>query len=102
MSAPLLGPLADYDARIISLLGRIDASDINRVIDLLLRCDAASAAPITIFVSSQGGDIVEALKLIDTIGLLRAPLTVVGLGLVEGAGVMLIAAATQRVLYPSA
>jgi len=102
MSAQTLGPLCDYDARIVSLLNRIDSSDINRAVDLLLRCDAASAAPITVFISCQGGDIIEGLKLADTVGLLRSPLTVVALGLVEGAALLLLASATKRVLYPSA
>ena len=102
MVAPVLGPLCDFEARIIGLLGRIDATDVNRVVDLLLRFDASSAKPITVFVSCQGGDIVEGLKITDTLGLLRAPLTAVGMGLIEGAGVLLLASAYQRILYPSA
>ena len=101
MTSPVIAPLCDYDARIVSLLGRIDTNDVNRVVDLLLRLDADSSAPITVFISCQGGDIVEGLKLLDTVQFLRSPLTAVGLGLVEGAGVLLLAAGSNRVLYPS-
>lgn len=102
MAAPAYGPFHDVDARIVSLWGKIDTADINRVIDLLLRFDAASAKPVTIFVNCQGGDVSEGLKLIDTLSLLRSPVMTVGLGLIEGAGLLLLAAAQQRVLFPSA
>ena len=64
--------------------------------------DAASPDPLTIFVSSQGTDVIEGLKLADTIGLMRSPVTAVALGLVEGAGILLLAMATKRIVYPSA
>ena len=101
MTAHQLGPLCDYEARIVSLLGKIDTTDINRVVDLLLRCDAASPDPITIFVSCQGADVIEGLKLADTIGLMRSPVTAVALGWVEGAGILLLAVATKRIVYPN-
>ncbi len=101
MPPSIVAPLFDYDARILSVLGRIGPSEINLVIDQLLRLDHASDDPITVFISSQGGDIVEGLKLLDTLGLLRARITAVGMGLIEGASIFLLAGAEQRILYPS-
>jgi ATP-dependent protease ClpP protease subunit len=102
MPTPLIAPLFDYEARILSLLGRIDPSQVDLAVDQLLRCDADSDDGITVFLSCQGGNLIEGLKLVDSIGLLRSRLTAVGLGLIEGAAVLLLASAHQRILFPSA
>jgi ATP-dependent protease ClpP protease subunit len=102
MSTPLTGALFEYEARILSLLGRIDHSQIDLAVDQLLRCDADSDKDITVFLSCQGGNLIEGLKLVDAVGLLRSRLTAVGLGLIEGAAVLLLASAHQRILFPSA
>ena len=101
MSIPLTGTLFEYEARILSLLGRIDHAKIDLAVDQLLRCDADSDKDITVFLSCQGGNLIEGLKLVDTVGLLRSRLTAVGLGLIEGAAVVLLASAHQRVLFSS-
>jgi ATP-dependent protease ClpP protease subunit len=102
MKSGIVAPLVDSEARILSLLGPMTPSDINLAVDHLLRLDGENAHPITLFVSSQGGGIVEALKMLDTFSLLQAPLTAVGLGFIEGAGSLVLAGASQRVLFPSA
>jgi ATP-dependent protease ClpP protease subunit len=102
MSTPLTGTLFEYEARILSLLGRIDHSQVDLAVDQLLRCDADSDQDITVFLSCQGGNLIEGLKLVDTVGLLRSRLTAVGLGFIEGAAVLLLASAHQRILLPSA
>jgi ATP-dependent protease ClpP protease subunit len=101
MSAPLTGILFEYEARILSLLGPVDHSQINLAIDQLLRCDADSDKDITVFISCQGGNLIEALKLVDTVGLLRSQLTAIGFGLIEGAAVPMLASAHQRILMAS-
>lgn len=101
MSTPLTGTLFEYEARILSLLGRIDHSQIDLAVDQLLRCDAESDKDITVFLSCQGGNLIEGLKLVDAIGLLRSQVTAIGLGLIEGAAVLLLALAHQRVLFSS-
>jgi ATP-dependent protease ClpP protease subunit len=101
MTPSIVAPLLDFEARILSVLGHIGPPEINLVIDQLLRLDHASDAPITVFIGSRGGDVVEALKLLDTLGLLRARITAVGMGLIEGASIFLLAGAQQRILYPS-
>ena len=93
--------LLDYEARIVSLLGAIGEGEINLLIDLLLRCDSESGTDITLYLSSQGGDVLQALKVIDTLRLLRSHVTAVGLGLVEGAAVVVLAACPRRVVFPS-
>ena len=102
MAAPVLGPLCDYEARIVSLLGKIDTNEVNLLVDQLLRLDAESGKPITVFVSCQGGDIIQGLTLLDSLGLLRSTVTAVGMGLIEGAGVLLLAGAHERIVFPSA
>ncbi len=101
MSAPLTGTLFEYEARILSLLGRIDHSHVDLAVDQLLRCDADSDKDITVFLSCQGGNLIEGLKLVDAAGLLRSRLTVIGLGLIEGAAGLLLVSAHQRILLPS-
>jgi ATP-dependent protease ClpP protease subunit len=101
MSTPLTGTLFEYEARILSLLGRIDYPQVDLAVDQLLRSDADSDQDITVFLSCQGGNLIEGLKLVDAVGLLRSRLTAIGLGLVEGAGVLLLVSAHQRILLPS-
>jgi ATP-dependent protease ClpP protease subunit len=101
MSTPLTGTLFEYEARILSLLGRIDHAQVDLAVDQLLRCDADSDKDITVFLSCQGGNLIEGLKLVDTVGLLRSRLTAISLGLIEGAAVLLLASAHQRVLFSS-
>jgi Clp protease len=95
-------PLLDLDSRILSLLGNVGSEEVNLLIDFLLRADEKNAKEITLYVSSKGGDVIEGLKLIDTLRLLRAPVTAVCFGQVEGAGVILLAACAKRVLFSSA
>jgi ATP-dependent Clp protease, protease subunit len=98
--ASAIAPLHDIESRILSLLGTIDSAEVDLLIDLLLRADATNGKEITLYVSSRGGNWIEGLKLIDTINLLRSPVTAVALGQVEGAGLVLLAASTKRVLFP--
>jgi len=94
-----IAPLFDLEARIISLLGVVGDEQINLLVDLLLRLDEESAKEITLYISSQGGDMVQALKLVDTLRMLRSSVTGVGLGLIEGAGVMLLASCSRRIVF---
>ena len=55
----------DYEARIVCLLGLVDQQSLNVLVDFLLRCDAENAREITLYVSCQGGDIIQSLKVLD-------------------------------------
>lgn len=96
-----IAPLIDFETRIVSLLGPITETDVNIVVDLLLRLDALNAKEITVYISAQGGDMLQALKLLDTLRLLRSPVTAVGFGLVEGAALVFLAGCGRRILFPS-
>ncbi len=95
-------PLFDHDGRVVSLLGNADAASIHLLIDQLLRLDTARRAPITLYVSSEGGSLMDGLKLMDIVFLLRSPVTAIGMGCIDGAGLILFATARQRWLLPSA
>jgi ATP-dependent Clp protease protease subunit len=101
MATNVIAPLFDYEARIISVLGDLGVPEANLIVDQLLRLDAESNAPITVFVSSRGGTMVDGLKITDALGLLRSPVTSVGLGLIEGAGFLLLVMADERIIFPS-
>jgi ATP-dependent Clp protease protease subunit len=102
MTTQVVATLHDYEARILSLLGTITELDVNHLVDALLRLDQESNKEITIYVSSRGGDILEGLKLIDAIRLMRSRVVCVALGLTEGAGVLLLTASSKRIMFPSA
>ena len=97
-----VAPLFDYQGRVISLLGGIDHQEIDRLIDHLLRLDTASRRPITLYVSCRGGSIVEALMITDIFASLRSRVTGIGMGLIAGAGAVILASTHDRVLLPSA
>jgi ATP-dependent Clp protease protease subunit len=83
------------------LVGPLSGQDIYGLIDNLLRLDATSRKPITLWISCQGGSIIDTLTVCDTLALLRSPIQTVGLGYVEGTGLALLASGTERVIYSS-
>jgi ATP-dependent protease ClpP protease subunit len=96
-----LGPFVDYDSRVLSLLGRIEQSHIDALADQLLRLDAARRSNIILYVSSQGGNIHDALKITDILDCLRSKVTVIGMGHVQGAGLIILSCASERLVLPS-
>ena len=94
-------PLWDWDSRTLSLLGPICPGDIHLLVDHFLRLDAESELPITLFISSQGGTIADALMAIDAMALLKSPIRAAALGIVEGAGLAILASASERILFSS-
>jgi ATP-dependent protease ClpP protease subunit len=97
-----LGPFVDHHARIVSLLGRVGHTEIDALGDQLLRLDTARRKPITLYLSCQGGTVVDALKITDIFACLRSRVTAIGMGLVEGSGVIILACSSERILLPSA
>jgi ATP-dependent protease ClpP protease subunit len=97
-----LGPFVDHYARVVSLLGRVGHAEIDALGDQLLRLDTARRKPITLYLSCQGGTVLDALKITDIFACVRSKVTAIGMGLVEGAGVIILACAAERILLPSA
>jgi ATP-dependent protease ClpP protease subunit len=96
------GVLFDYAARILSVHGHVEEGEFNILADQLLRLDTEAAKPITIYFSARGGNLVDALKILDVFGTLRSPTIGIAMGLCEGASVVVFAAARTRIMMPSA
>jgi hypothetical protein len=98
----MISPFFDHEGRVVSLLGRIESAEINLLADQLLRLETANSDAITLYVSSVGGDLVEALKIVDLMNTLHSHVTAVAMGLVQAAGVVIFASAPERLILPSA
>lgn len=96
------GVLFDYESRVISLHGHVCESDFTVLTDHLLRLDTESPKTITIYLTAQGGNLIDALKILDVFETLRSPTVGIALGLNEGAAVLILAAAKTRIMLPSA
>jgi len=93
--------LFDFEARVLSLHGRIDEGDCNLLVDQLLRLDTDANRPITIYFSSCGGNLVDMLKVLDIFATLRSPTTAIAMGVNEGAAAILLTATGTRLMLPS-
>ncbi len=92
----------DYEGRVLSLLGPVKEGDFTALTDNLLRLDTTARKPITIYLSAQGGHLMDALKVLDVLTTLRSPTTGIALGLNEGASVVILLACQKRIMLPSA
>ena len=97
----MISPFHDREGRVVSLLGRIDSSHVDVLVDQLLRLETENSRAITLYVSSTGGTLIDAFKIVDVLGTLSAPVTAIAMGLVQGAGVIAFAAAPERLILPN-
>jgi hypothetical protein len=95
-------PFFDYEGRVVSLLGRIDSSHADILADQLLRLETENSDDITLYISCTGGNLIDALKIVDVMDTLQSHVTAIAMGLVQGAGVLIFAAAAERLILPSA
>jgi hypothetical protein len=98
----MISPFFDYEGRVVSLLGRNDSSHIDVLADQLLRLETESDEPITLYISSTGGNLIDALKIVDVMSTLQSHVTAIAMGLVQGAGVLIFATAAERLILPNA
>lgn len=98
----MIAPFFDYEGRVVSLLGRIDSSQVDVLADQLLRLETESSEPITLYISSTGGNLIDALKIVDVMNTLQSHVTAIVMGLVQGAGVLIFATAAERLILPNA
>jgi ATP-dependent Clp protease, protease subunit len=91
-----------FERRIVLAQGPLDADRATSVSAQLLTLEALAAEPIRLHLASPGGDLLAALSLVDTIGVLGVELTAVAVGEVSGAAVAPFAAAPRRLAYPHA
>ena len=98
----MISPFFDYEGRVVSLLGRIDSSHVDVLADQFLRLETESDEPITLYISSTGGNLIDALKIVDVMNTLQSHVTAIAMGLVQGAGVLVFATASERLILPNA
>ena len=94
LKLPLL-PLSilDYD-RTILLYGDITTDLSRQIVTKLLELDALSRKPIELIISSEGGNFLDVLAIIDTIRMLRSPVHTTGIGACLSGAAVLLAAGT--------
>ncbi|MFA5446910.1 MAG: ATP-dependent Clp protease proteolytic subunit [Sphaerochaeta sp.] len=79
--------------RSILLSGQIDKESADTVIKQLLVLDGQSDTPIKLFINSPGGDVDAGFAIYDMIRFIKAPVTIIGMGLVASAAVLVLLAA---------
>jgi ATP-dependent Clp protease protease subunit len=89
--------------RTILLTGEIDKDSSERAIRQLLLLEAISADPITILIDSPGGDVYAGFSIFDMIRFVKAPVKIVGMGLVASAAalILLAVASDHRFALPN-
>jgi ATP-dependent Clp protease protease subunit len=88
------GALAErfLKTRTVLLTGEIDKDQGERVIRQLLLLESLSDDPISVFIDSPGGDVDAGFAIFDMIRFVRAPVKIVGMGLVASAGALVLLA----------
>lgn len=89
-----------FNSRIMFVEGEICAEGVMRIIKGLFALEQQDAqAPITLVVSSPGGEVSAGLALIDTMQALSCPIHTVGVGLVASMGAVILASGDKRSAY---
>lgn len=78
--------------RTILLTGEIDKDQGERVIRQLLLLESLSDEPINLFVDSPGGDVDAGFAIFDMIRFVKAPVRILGMGLVASAAALILLA----------
>lgn len=82
--------------RTILLTGEIDKDLSEKVIRHLLLLESLSAEPITILIDSPGGDVYAGFSIFDMIRFIKAPVKIVGMGLVASAAALILLAVPKE------
>jgi ATP-dependent Clp protease protease subunit len=82
--------------RTILLTGEVDKELSEKVIRNLLLLESISDDPITILVDSPGGDVYAGFSIYDMIRFVKAPVRIVGMGLVASAAALIILAVPKE------
>lgn len=91
-------PLAErfLKTRTILLTGEIGKESVERAIRQLLLLESLSGDPITILVDSPGGDVYAGFSMFDMIRFVKAPVRIVGMGLVASAAALILLAVPKE------
>jgi len=78
--------------RTVLLVGEVDKDLSEKVVRQLLLLDSISDEPITLLVDSPGGDVYAGFSIFDVIRFIKAPVRIVGIGLVASAAALILIA----------
>lgn len=82
--------------RTILLTGEIDKDQGERVVRHLLLLESLSTDPIDLFIDSPGGDVDAGFAIFDMLRFVKAPVRIVGMGLVASAAALILLAAPKE------
>jgi ATP-dependent Clp protease protease subunit len=82
--------------RTILLTGEVDKDLSEKVIRHLLLLESLSPEPITILVDSPGGDVYAGFSIFDMIRFVKAPVRIVGMGLIASAAALILLAVPKE------
>lgn len=82
--------------RTILLTGEVDKDLSERVIRHLLLLESISDEPITLLVDSPGGDVYAGFSIFDMLRFVKAPVRIVGMGLVASAAALILLAVPKE------
>lgn len=83
-----------YERRVVFARGPLDDQAGTDLCAELMALDGVSSDPVTLLVNSPGGPIGAVLPVVDTLGLLRAPVATTCIGQAVGTAAVLLAAGT--------
>ena len=82
--------------RTILLTGEVDKDLSEKVIRHLLLLESLSSEPITVLIDSPGGDVYAGFSIFDMIRFIKAPVRIVGMGLVASAAALILLAVPKE------
>jgi len=85
--------------RTILLTGEVDKDLSEKVIRQLLLLESLSSEPITVLIDSPGGDVYAGFSIFDMIRFIKAPVRIVGMGLVASAATLILLAVPKERRY---
>lgn len=80
------------EQRRVMISGRLDPATVGDAVARLMLLDGRSADPVAVVVNSPGGPLEDAVGLLDTLRLVRTPLTIDVLGRAHGSAGVVVAA----------
>jgi len=84
------------DTRTILMSGQVNKDSAERVVRQLLLLEAISSDPIKIMIDSPGGDVDAGYAIFDMARFVKAPVWMIGIGLVASAGALILLAAPRE------
>jgi ATP-dependent Clp protease protease subunit len=82
--------------RTVLLVGEVDKDLSEKVVRQLLLLDSMSEEPITLLIDSPGGDVYAGFSIFDVIRFIKAPVRIVGIGLVASAAALILLAVPKE------